>query len=110
MKKEHSISKFLAKRGVRATLVFLLVSGVSGVVTYYAFPALTKKNQTEEYVDIGDDYPVLEMSSVDKFASKLTTTTGIEGTLDLSLSFPDKDGDEKTMNTIKVDDALLKRT
>ncbi len=108
MKKEHSISKFLAKRGVRATLVFLLVSGVSGVVTYYAFPALTKKNQTEEYVDIGDDYPVLEMSSVDKFASKLTTTTGIEGTLDLSLFFPDKDGDEKTMNTIKIDDALLK--
>lgn len=107
--KKQSISKFFEKRSVRAALVFSLVAGISGTITYFAFPNLVKGdaggNGSFGGDDDGSDF---QESSVDKFASKLTETTGIEGNLNFSVSFPDKDDDPTTMNVISVKDAELK--
>ncbi len=103
--KLHAISKFLAKKSVRAGLIFTLIGGISGTVTYFAYPNFAPSDGGNINIDTDDDY---EESSIDKFSAKLTETTGIEGTLDFSVTFPDNDGDDSTMNLISVKDAALK--
>lgn len=104
--KKQFISKFFERRSVRAALVFSLVAGVSGTITYFAYPNLVKGDAggDSSFDDGGDSY---QESSVDKFASKLTETTGIDGNLNFSVAFPDKDDDPTTMNVISVKDAEL---
>lgn len=101
-----SISKFFEKRNVRAGLIFALIAAMSGTITYFVMPRITQGDANGGYVD--DDYVPPEMSSVDQFASKLTEATGVEGSLDLEITFPDKDGDDSTMNVVTIDDASLK--
>ncbi len=104
-----TISKFLAKKSVRAGLIFTLVGGISGTVTYFAFPSFPKNETGGGNIDNTDDPDdIIAETSVDKFSAKLTETTGIEGTLDFSVSFPDKDDSSTTMNTISIKDAGLK--
>lgn len=106
--KKQSISKFFEKRSVRAALVFSLVAGISGTITYFAFPNIIKGDAGGNDIIIDDGGDSYQESSVDKFASKLTETTGIDGNLNFSVSFPDKDDDPTTMNVISVKDAELK--
>ena len=106
--KKQSISKFFEKRSVRAALVFSLVAGISGTITYFAFPNIIKGDAGGNDIIIDDGGNSYQESSVDKFASKLTETTGIDGNLNFSVSFPDKDDDPTTMNVISVKDAELK--
>lgn len=105
---KFSLAKFLQKRSVRAALIFTMVGGVSGVVTYYALPTL-QKSGVDNTIPIPDDDNVgPTMTSTDKFVSKLTATTGIEGTLNFSMSFPDKDEDAATANKISITNADLR--
>ena len=83
---KFTLAKFLQKRGVRASLIFTMAAGVSGVVTYYALPMIQKSDTKSSVVLPPDDPEVPRMTSTDKFVSKLTATTGIEGTLDFSMS------------------------
>ena len=105
---KFTLAKFLQKRGVRASLIFTMAAGVSGVVTYYALPMIQNSDTKSSVVLPPDDPEVPRMTSTDKFVSKLTATTGIEGTLDFSMSFPDKDNDASTVNQITVTGATLK--
>lgn len=102
-----SISHFLEKRNVRAGLVFALIAAISGTITYFVMPNITQGDANKGGNDI-DSYTPPEMTSVDQFASKLTAVTGVEGYLDLEVSFPDKDDDDSTMNVVKINDASLK--
>ena len=109
MKTGEKISKFFEKRSVRSGLIFALVAGISGTITYFAFPSFIQGDAGDNNViDDGDSGTEPVESSVDRFASKLIETTGIEGQLDLTVTFPDNDGDSTTMNTISIDDASLK--
>ena len=81
--KKQSISKFFEKRSVRAALVFSLVAGISGTITYFAFPNIIKGDAGGNDIIIDDGGDSYQESSVDKFASKLTETTGIDGNLNL---------------------------
>lgn len=108
MKISEKISRFFAKRSVRAGLVFSLVAAISGTVTYFMMPNFISGDATYTPNDSDDGDLPDEMSSVDHFASKLIETTGVEGKLDLSVVFPDKDEDENTNNVIKIDDADLR--
>ncbi len=109
MKKTEKLSKFFEKRSVRSALIFTLLAGVSGTVTYFAFPNFVQGDAGADTTnkDTTDDINDIE-TSVDKFASKLIETTGVEGTLNLSVSFPDKDDDDSTMNTVTLSDASIK--
>ncbi len=109
MKATEKISKFFEKKSVRSGLIFTLIAGISGTITYFAFPNFIQGDAEDSpIIDNSEDNDGPSESSVDKFASKLIETTGIEGQLDLSVSFPDKDGDDSTMNTITLNDANLK--
>lgn len=109
MKKTDKLSKFFEKRSVRSALIFTLLAGISGTVTYFAFPNFVQGDAGKNDIINNDSIDDSDTeSSIDKFASKLIETKGIEGSLDLSVSFPDKDGDDSTMNTVTLSDATIK--
>ena len=109
MKKTEKLSKFFEKRSVRSALIFTLLAGISGTVTYFAFPNFVQGDAGKNDIIDNDSIDDSDTeSSIDKFASKLIETKGIEGSLDLSVSFPDKDGDDSTMNTVTLSDATIK--
>ncbi len=108
MKKTEKLSKFFEKRSVRSGLIFTLLAGISGTVTYFAFPNFVQGDAENNTINNSENDDSDQESSVDKFASKLIETTGVEGTLNLSVSFPDKDDDDSTMNTVTLSDASIK--
>lgn len=96
------MSALLAKRAIGGTLAFLVTGAVAGCVTYTVAPIISSGGDSGNTV-----ISTQERTPVDKFVSSINSMSGINGKLDLSLSFPNEKDANKADSLITVENADL---